>query len=256
MKKQKFTLIELLVVIAIIAILASMLLPALNKGREFAKKSSCMSQIAQISKATSMYAMDSGDFIIYRNPDPSLLPWGSILLGSATDGPSYMSTSSIPGTTYKINSAMYCPSILVRPLYSEASKSGFRTYGMINLFADSDYYNNAGGKKDRLGDFKLQEANQGKYYTQRKMKIPSDTIMFADSAFSVLNGAGDVGRSIWSFTPNIFDNNSAVGLRHLNGANAAFADGHVASMNSSGFRNSQTGVKTFVRDDFTELTLN
>ncbi len=256
MKTKAFTLIELLVVIAIIAILAAMLLPALNKGREFAKKSSCMSQLAQISKAMSMYAMDNGDFVIYRDPDPSLRSWGSVLLGSVIDGPTYMPTSGISGTTYKINSAMYCPSITVKPLYSEASKSGFRTYGMVNFFGDSDYYNNVNGKRDKLGDIRLQEANQGKYYTQRKMRLPSDTILFADTAFSVLNTAGDTGRSIWSFTPNVFDNNSAIGLRHLNGANTAFADGHVSSMNSSGFRNSQTGVKTFVRDDFTELTLN
>lgn len=70
-KKQEFTLVELLVTIAVIAILAGMLLPALNKARDTAYGASCLSNLKQLGTGMDMYIGDSDDFypmLRYANP--------------------------------------------------------------------------------------------------------------------------------------------------------------------------------------------
>ena len=61
--KNKFTLIELLVVIAIIAILASMLLPALNKARGSSYRASCLSKLSNLGKQVMFYCGDNNDIM-------------------------------------------------------------------------------------------------------------------------------------------------------------------------------------------------
>lgn len=70
--KSEFTLVELLIVISIIAILAGMLLPALNKARKTAIKITCTNNSKQIGGGLMMYANDNHEFLLQHNAQGDL----------------------------------------------------------------------------------------------------------------------------------------------------------------------------------------
>lgn len=208
MKQQvlKFTLIELLVVIAIIAILAAMLLPALNNARSRAQATRCMNNLKQIGIGCIQYAGDSSGFIpaAYDN---------TRTVTSTGKYAYYWTGALVIGGYLPETNIFQCPTAPNNPekYIANTSLSGYRTYGIA--------YDMSGTIRDESKKIynNLDKLTRG--------KSPSICFMAGDSAKLVNGQAYPTHMISWG--------NGCVNLaslRHANNANLVFADGSARSV--------------------------
>jgi len=139
-RRRAFTLIELLVVIAIIAILASLLLPALARAKESSKRAKCLSNLRQIAIGMTMYAQDSGDKVVQARPQSSQVPGSKAWVQLALNIPDANGAKSV-GLTIQSNtpSIWTCPNRNLLPNFDTTYNQwniGYQYFGGITTWVN------------------------------------------------------------------------------------------------------------------------
>lgn len=194
-----FTLIELLIVIAIIAILASLLLPALRNAKRKGKQILCINQLKQTGLAFSMYAGDNNNW-------PPFIYLPTTYSYSGTSSP--WAQTLIDTGYVKNNRILFCQS------NNETKYDKWRTYGYV--------YPSSYEKKEVVFP-----SHTGKVFNYRAVKNFSKTALLADS---IMPSTGYQHYYVFKDADGAVDFH----LRHSGQtANVLFLDGHSKACNKN-----------------------
>ncbi len=216
--RKGFTLIELLVVIAIIAILAAILLPALNSARERGRSASCINNLKQMAGFVMFYAQDYDDYC----PESAI---GSAQVFRKRLAPYYKPEPTTYSGEDTASSAWYCPS----GSPSNEEGRGVDYSPNLHLFYYVDY-------KDKTSNWNSTswgKISQPMGNTKEEFRpthaianfTPSGRMMFAEA----------LGKGIITSPTNFR-------FRHSSRINLAFMDGHAETMPDPGCPLSGTGA--------------